>query len=574
MTTPATAALGRRWPIDPTRLHLPWWAGRVTVLVAIVVTGYWLSLGTLWRELGGQTPLAFVGLAPLLALGLLLAGLVRRLPLPAPGRVDLLGGLVLIAGAGAILVGAPFAASIYFWAARLDILSLPLFVAGSLILLFGWRVLFVSRAALMLILLTWPLPYLVLIENTSTFLTDVTSGALDWITTIVPIATIVPGASATFTVAYAPGPFQIQVATACAGLNSTVAFLLVGGAFAMLLRGRLPAKLLWLLAGLILIFLLNVVRVVALVAVGATFGEPAAIDLFHPVAGMLALLIGLVVMLRLLPRFGLAVPTFQAAGPSGPAPRHGAIGGSGRRTVAWRSGLLVAVAILFGVVNGTYAAYERAPSTAVARPLAPTVAVATGAGATASEPAGSIVPFIGDRIVRGTREISVGKPYYGTDSTWIRYVLGRGSAAATADQYQLWLDDIRVTDRQRFVDFGVEKCYRFHGQSIDAAQAVALGNGVVGEIVETQFATNGTPWLVLWWEWPIQVGDQILQERLVLLAPAVAVPTTPTAQIAGAPPVMFDFGASVPERHRALANDMVTLAHLIVVSQYQEDRGS
>ena len=50
MTTPATVDLGRRWRIDPTRLHLPWWAGRVTVLDAIVVTGDWLSLGTRWRE--------------------------------------------------------------------------------------------------------------------------------------------------------------------------------------------------------------------------------------------------------------------------------------------------------------------------------------------------------------------------------------------------------------------------------------------------------------------------------------------------------------------------------------------
>jgi exosortase/archaeosortase family protein len=547
------------------------------VLVVIVATAYWLSLGTLMRELGGQTPLAFVGLAPLLALGLLVAGLIRRIPLPAPGRVDLVAGLVLIAAAAAILTVAPYAASVYFWAARLDILSLPLFVAGGLILLFGWRVLFVSRAALALVLLTWPLPYAVLIENTSAFLTDVTAGALDRITTIVPIAAAVPGGSATFMVAYAPAPFQVQVATACAGLNSTVAFLLVGGAFAMLLVGRLPAKILWLMTGLVLIFLLNVVRVVLIVAVGAAFGEAAAIDVFHPVAGMAALALGLLLMLRVLPKFGLSVPPFRPNEPSGPPARPRSP--RPRHALAWRSALLIVVAVLFGVVNGTYAAYEQAPSTATARPLVPKVQVvqAAGPGATAASGPGASAPptvsRIGDRVVLSSREITVGKPYYGDDSTWIRYSIARDSSAPKADQYQLWLDDIRVTDRQKLVDFGVEKCYRFHGQSIDAAQAVALGNGVVGEIVETQFVTNGTPWLVLWWEWPIAVGSQTLHERLVLLAPAAYAPTAQSSTIAGTPPVMFDFGTAVPEPHRALANDMVSLAHEIVVSQYQQGTG-
>jgi exosortase/archaeosortase family protein len=544
---------------DPARVHLPWWAGRVALLVVIVAGGYWLSLSTLLRDLGGQTPTAFVGLAPLLALGLLLAGLLRRAPLPTPGRIDLVVGLGLIAAAGSILLVAPFAASVYFWAARLDILSLPLFVAGALIFLFGWRVVFVSRAALLLVLLTWPLPYLVLIENTSELLTQTTAAALDGITRVLPIASVVPGTSATFTVAYPPAPFQIQVATACAGLNSTVAFLLVGGAFAMLMMGRLPAKLAWLAVGLVLIFLLNVVRVVLLVAVGAAFGRTAALDLFHPVAGLVALFAGLLTMLWLLPRFGLTVPAFQPARSSGPAriarpdapaPRHG---------LAWRSAILVVLAILFGTVNATFASYERAPESAAAAPLMPKLEAGAG---TASR------PVIADRVVTGQQDIDVGKPYFGQDSTWVRYTLGRIGAAARADNYRLWLDDIRVTDRQRLVDFGVEKCYRFHGQSIDAAQPIALGNGVIGEIVQTEFNQSGTPWLVLWWEWPILVGDQTLHERLVLLAPATVSPTTKAPTIDGTPPLLFDFGTAVPAEHQALANDLAALAHAIVIEQY------
>jgi len=545
------------WPTGLTRPHTPWWAGRVGLLVLIVVAGYWLSLASLLRELGGQTPIAFVGLAPLLALGLLWAGLRRRLPLPTPGRVDLVVGLMLIAAAAAIVFLAPSLTSVYFWAARLDLISLPLFVGGALILLFGWRVLFVARGALALLLLAWPLPYLVLIENTSEFLTAVTASALAAITRILPIATPV-GGDATFLVAYAPGPFAVQVATACAGLNSTVAFLLIGGAFTLLLTGRIVAKLAWLALGLVLIFALNVVRVVLLVAVGAGFGQSAAFDLFHPVAGMLALLGGLVVMLGLLPRFGLRIPLLQPAAPQA-SPWFARPAPPSKHHLVWRAVLLLVIAALFGTVNGTFAAYEQGPNQEVARPLTVRLPTATS---------GSSVPVLmGDRIVYNKSVVNVGKPYFGDDSTWTRYVLGRGPDAPHAERYPVWLDDIRVTDRQKLVDFGVEKCYRFHGQSIDASEPVALGYGVVGRIVVTTFGAGQTPWVVIWWEWPIQIGQQILHERLVLLSPTSSKPTGQAPTVQGKPLILFDFGTAVSPEFRPLANDMASLANEIVVAQ-------
>ena len=132
----------------------------------------------------------------------------------------------------------------------------------------------------------------------------------------------------------------------------------------------------------------------------------------------------------------------------------------------------------------------------------------------------------------------------------------------------MWLDDIRVTDWQKLADFGVEKCYRFHGQSIDASQAVTLGVGVVGRIVQTEFRKNGTPWLVLWWEWPIDDGVEILHERIVLLAPATVTPTAVPPAEAGMPSLLFDFGSAVPPEHQAAARDLVGLARSIVTAQY------
>lgn len=562
--------------LGPTRPHVAWWAGRAALVIAIVVGGYWLSLGTLLRDLSGQTPLAFIGLSPILALGLLVAGLRRREELPPPGRIDGVVGLGFIAGAALIVFIAPFAASIYFWVARLDMLSLPLYAAGALILLFGWRVLFLARGALLLLLLAWPLPFLALMENTSEFLTDVTAGVVRAVTSVVPMAAEVPNSDALFMIAFAPAPFVVQIATACAGLNSTVAFLLVGGAFTLLLTGGIVGKLLWLASGLVLIFILNIVRVVALIAVGAAFGERAALELFHPVAGMFALAIGLALMLLVVRRFGLAVPPLHAAQPAAtvvhPARARAALEvptatHPRRGSYAWRAVVLIVVAAMFGSVNGTFAAYEEGVNAITARPLAPRAA--SGTGQRPGPTAGQAAPaFIADRAVRRQTEITIGKPYFGTDSKWIRYQIGRDRTASGGTGYSMWLDSIRVVDRQNLVDFGVEDCYRFHGQTIDASEAVALGRGVVGRIVVTSFAKGGTPWVVLWWEWPVQAGAEVHHERLVLLASAGGQRQAEARPRAGSGPLlMFDFGTAVPAEFRPVANDLATFASKIVVAQ-------
>jgi hypothetical protein len=264
------------------------------------------------------------------------------------------------------------------------------------------------------------------------------------------------------------------------------------------------------------------------------------------------------VMLALLPRFGLRIPLLQPAAPQA-SPWFARPAPPSKHHFLWRAVLLVVIAALFGTVNGTFAAYEQGPNQEIARAL--TIRLPTTAS-------GSSVPVaLGDRMVYNASVVSLGKPYFGDDSTWTRYVLGRGPGAPRAERYAVWLDDIRVTDRQKLVDFGVEKCYRFHGQSIDASEPVALGYGVIGRIVVTTFGAGQAPWVVLWWEWPIQIGQQILHERLVLLAPTSSKPAGQAPTVEGKPLILFDFGTAVSPELRPLANDMASLANEIVVAQ-------
>lgn len=529
--------------------QVPWWAGRAGLLALLVTVAYWLSLGSLWRDLTGQTPLAFIGLAPILAFGLLLAGLRRREALPFPGRADLVIGLVLILLAGLIVLLGPSFAAIYFWTARLDVASLPLFVAGALLLLFGWRVLFVARGALVLLLLAWPLPYLVLLENTSQLLTDATVLALRAVVAVIPFATPTSPTSANFLVANGADPFIVQVATACAGLNSTVAFTLVGSAFVLMLRGAWTRKLAWFATGLAFVFFLNIVRVVLLVAFGAWFGQEVALNLFHPIAGMVALAGGLITMLALLARFGLSLPDLRPQPPAA-TPLPARTTEPPRGALRLRVGLLTVLAILFGAVNSTFAAYEAGPSvtSTIARPVIGELAA------------------LGGWQVTEQHDIAIGKPYYGAESTWTRYRLRPAESRPADQRYTIFADSVTTPDRQALLDFGVDKCYRFHGHSIDAAEPVVLGSGVVGNAMAVTRATGST-WVVLWWEWPVEIGGRVVHERVTMLASTDARPDEPPTANGAQPLILFRPGTPIPADLRPVTLDMASVASEIVAEQ-------
>src|SRR3981081_4523845 len=73
-------------------------------------------------------------------------------------QLDYIVGIPLVVGAVAIAYALPARLSTMFWVWRIDLLSLPLFAAGTVALVFGVRALWRMRAAIALLLLGWPLP--------------------------------------------------------------------------------------------------------------------------------------------------------------------------------------------------------------------------------------------------------------------------------------------------------------------------------------------------------------------------------------------------------------------------------
>ena len=134
---------------------------QMTVLLVVVGVAYNYSLSTLIQNAGLETPLAYVSLVPAIALAL---AAVRARPIrPEPAihdrQVDYIVGLPLVGGALAANLLLPGKMSAMFWVWRIDLLTLPVFVAGAVAIIFGVRVMLRQKLAIGYLVLGWPYPY-------------------------------------------------------------------------------------------------------------------------------------------------------------------------------------------------------------------------------------------------------------------------------------------------------------------------------------------------------------------------------------------------------------------------------
>jgi exosortase len=512
---------------------------RAIALVGVVLAAYNYSLVTLVGGLTLQTPLAYLALVPIIAFAL---GWVQLSRLPAERPIHdrqldyILGvGLILLAAAVAVLLPLSFATR--FWVYRLDLLSLPLFVAGLVALFYGARKLWALKFPIAFLLLAWPVPYLPLVGDWMQTFTDATVGALAAISHVIPIARSMDG-EGLFAVARGGGSFPLSVGSACAGVNSLVGFILVGTALGYVVGGPILRRVLWLLVGLVLIWLLNIVRIEAIFLVGAAFGQATALDVLHPVAGLIVFNIGVFVVLWVAPLFGLTfsrpvqqiMPAFQERSPI--------------QRIRPALALSVAVAIAMGFANAGYARYA---------PLVNPLGVAQLHAFDIRQ--ASVAEWNNSFIAT----FAQGKQYFGTTSTWQRIQYTSNPTANLQAEAPVYIDVINTQDAGTLDAYGLQACYRFHGFRIESLTPADIGIGVPAQVIDYHNSKTNTDWSALWWEWPYQQGGQTWYERIVVF-------------IANGPSVAYRGGAAdappaQSERFTATNRFLVSLAREMVRSQ-------
>ncbi len=516
-------AAAREWTGVPDRRRL---VLRIAAFVVVVTLAYHYSLASLMQNLGADTPLAYLGLVPVISI--VLAGLVavrrRAEPDIHDRQLDYIIGLPLVAIALAMMIILPVRMSSLFWSWRLDLLSLPIFVAGSISILFGVRALWRFRVPILFLILAWPLPYTVLIGRWLSGFTSLTAEAVGGALHFIPVADRVAGGDGSlFSVARGSGGFLVSIASACAGVNGMVGFLLVGGAFAALARGRRLPKTVWLVSGMLLLWLLNLGRIVLILAIGSRWGEKVAIEGFHPFVGLLAFnagVLGMIVAARL---FGLhfAWPTPRAgvdprqparderpedAPPAPDVARRPARRSSAVPRAAFALALVLAAGSLLGVANAGLKEYDL---------------VADDLGAPRLADFTSHPTHVRGWFSARTGEYPWAKRYFGDDSTWRRYTYVWNDRSGAITPYRsnapIFVDVISTSNLRTFSQYGLEACYRFHGYRITDTRTVDLGGGVTGTVVSYLDPGRLANWTTLFWHWPVRTPGGVRYERVVVM---------------------------------------------------------
>src|SRR5205823_2454472 len=182
----------------------------------------------------------------------------------------------------------------------------PLFAAGAISLVFGFRTLWRIRFAIAFLWLAWPPPYTLLLDGWLETSTTATLAALGSLVDVLPVAQQLQGGDGSlFSITHGAESFVLSVASACAGANSSLGFALVGLAFVGVAGGGLIRKSLWLAAGTMLIWSLNLLRILVIFGAGRVWGEGVAIDTLHPFLGLVGFTLGLLVMVAASPSFGV-----------------------------------------------------------------------------------------------------------------------------------------------------------------------------------------------------------------------------------------------------------------------------
>jgi exosortase/archaeosortase family protein len=490
-------------------------------LVAVVVAFHY-SLSTLFRTLEVDTPLAYLGLVPGISL-VLIARRTRSRTWEPPihdRQVDYIIGIPLLLLALAINLLLPVRMSAMFWLWRLDLLALPIFVSGAIVLLFGVRTLWRLRLPVVFLFLAWPLPYTAVILReievfTQSTLTGVKAGLHLMPGVAKPLA---GGDGSLFQIAHGSTGFPVGVASACSGVNGVVGYALVGGAFLFEVTGRWWRRIAWLVAGMALVWILNVARILGIFVAGHFWGQGFAIGALHPVLGLILFNVGVIAMICAMGRFGLSLaspvtplaPGAAAADASDPvaaSPAPEPDPDPVRPPVVARTRLAVAVVLVIGLCCGFANAGLRSYDI-----------VANLDGSPRLTAFQDVQGHAKGWRVRKIATFDWGQQFFGKDSTWNRYDLSWDGITSTSfhTRAHVTADVVSTTDANTFETYGVESCYQFHGYDLRSQRSVDLG-GVTARVLSWTSSTLDTTWTTVYWLWPVQSHLGKRYERVVLM---------------------------------------------------------
>ena len=184
-----------------------------------------------------------------------------------------------------------------FYSLQLHLLSLPIFVAGVTLLIFG---------ADTLRLLVFPIALLAFLSPFPLFFMDAYGGNLMSsdgalasliLKPFLPISITYQPIVVLSTITTAGANIQFSLDAACSGIYSLTAFLFCAVVFGYLASGSPVKKILYAALAVCAAYFLNVFRIITMVVLGHFLGLGLAVEFFHDVAGTVLAFVGTLILL-------------------------------------------------------------------------------------------------------------------------------------------------------------------------------------------------------------------------------------------------------------------------------------
>jgi exosortase/archaeosortase family protein len=461
-------------------------------MIGAALIAYHFTLLSLADYLRLDTPLAYLPLLPIFAVWTAVVAVDRYRSSPPPSRelhLDLIVGVPLLVVALLMITLLPAAWSTYYWTDRPDVLSLAVFCAGAITVCFGVGWMLRLRAAIVFMFLMWPALYLHLLPGVMQSVTDGTNTALAAVVSHLPIG-VTPHGDGILSLMSGGQPILVTVGTACSGANGALGFALIGGAFSTVLVGRRSLKLLWVVAGIGLSLVFNVLRLVSILALASAGHASLALGAYHSVIGLVLFAVVILVMLAVAPLFRLHHrPLTRRTSTAAPVGTH-----RGRR---------IAVPVALGLLTVLSAVADRG--------LVSYAAFADGTGAPTVAAFDVHEPMPAGLTVSYQTTYDWSKQYYGANSDWSRYGFYASSTPGI-----VWADIVRTDDRGSLDAYNLQNCFTFHNYDIRNAQRIDLGSGVTGLLLNYRDPDTNANWATVSWAWPVRYHDDTYYERISL----------------------------------------------------------
>lgn len=184
-------------------------------------------------------------------------------------------------------------------------LTLPVFTAGLILILFNVQMFIQLAFPVAFLFFLTPPPTEILYSVGST-LSDLSAHVSNAIVSAFGVASSISSqyGSPIITITRPDQTLMnFSIDVACSGVYSLIGFVIFAAFIAYINRGKIWSKLVILLAGIPLIIALNIIRITTILAIGNSYGDELALQVFHTVGATVLMFIGTLILLVVTEKF-------------------------------------------------------------------------------------------------------------------------------------------------------------------------------------------------------------------------------------------------------------------------------